>query len=79
MRGGKFYTEPMTEPQIRDEIKKSKAQTLGYLKELYQEEKIKREGTGRKKDPFKYSGEPKEMWRRVKKGKAQSDNGNPEC
>jgi hypothetical protein len=56
----------LTEPQIRDEIKKSKAQTLGYLKELYQEKKIKREGTGRKSDPFKYSGEPKEMWRRSK-------------
>jgi hypothetical protein len=64
---GKFYTEPMTEPQIRDEIKKSKNQTLAYLKELYQDKKIRRDGTGRKNDPFKYSGEPKEMWRRKKR------------
>lgn len=73
---GKFYTEPMTEPQIRDEIKKSKAQTLGYLKELYQEKKINREGTGRKNDPFKYSIEPVEAWRRVKKEQATFE---PEC
>jgi len=73
---GSFYTEPMTSEQIREEIKKSKAQTLGYLKELFGDKKIRREGTGRKKDPFKYSGEPKEMWRRSKKGQV---NYEPEC
>jgi len=73
---GKFYSEPMTEPQIRDEIKKSKAQTLGYLKQLYQEKKIKREGTGRKNDPFKYSLELTEMWRRTQRGQLDYE---PEC
>ena len=73
---GTFYPEPITEPQIREEIKKSKSQTLGYLKELYQEKKIKREGTGRKNSPFKYYLELKEMWRRVKKGQATFQ---PEC
>ena len=65
----------MTEPQIRDEIKKSKPQTLGYLKELYQEKKIRRDGTGRKNDPFKYSGKPKEMLRRSMKGQVNYEPG----
>ena len=75
---GRFYTEPMTESQIRDVIKKDKAHTLRYLKELYGDKKIRREGTGHRNDPFKYSGEPKEMWRRSKKGQADQVDYTPE-
>ena len=75
---GRFYTEPMTESQIRDVIKKDKAHTLRYLKELYGDKKIRREGTGHRNDPFKYSGEPKEMWRRSKKEQADQVDYTPE-
>ena len=61
---GKFYTEPMTTQQIMEEIKKTKSQTVTYLKELLSEKKIRREGAGKSRSPYRYSGEPKEMWRR---------------
>jgi hypothetical protein len=54
----------MTEPQIRGEIRKDKALTLKCLKELYQEGRIERKGTGRKNDPFKYSCKLTEVWKR---------------
>ena len=53
--GTGFYLEPMTEPQIREVIQKSKTFTLKCLKELYQENVIKRDGTGHKNSPFRYS------------------------
>jgi hypothetical protein len=52
---GKFYSEPMSESQIRDEIKKDKQFTLNCLKELYQEGRILRNGEGKRNSPYRYS------------------------
>jgi hypothetical protein len=51
----KFYSEPMTESQIREEIKRDKQFTLNCLKELYQEGRIVRKGEGKRNSPYRYS------------------------
>lgn len=53
----KFFTGPMTEEEIRGQIKKSKEETLALLRMLYHEGRIVRVGSGVKNNPHKYSVE----------------------
>lgn len=51
---GKFYDKPMTVTEIMALLQKGKALTLACLKSLYEENKIKRNGTGKKASPYTY-------------------------
>lgn len=52
---GKFYSEPMTYNQIATATHKSLTDIVDLMRALFEEEKVKRIGTGKKGDAYRFS------------------------